>query len=126
MKALSFRRSLIRKRVFHTLVPTSRARMDNASSPISDTQISPLASDRERSTKVSSKASTAAPLSPAMQQYRQFKAQYPGYVLFFRMGDFYEMFWEDAKLAAKTLGVALTSRNKGAPDEIPMAGVPFH
>lgn len=61
-----------------------------------------------------------------MQQYQQFKAQYPGYVLFFRMGDFYEMFWDDAKIAAKALGVALTSRNKGQPDEIPMAGVPFH
>src|SRR4051812_20675325 len=67
-----------------------------------------------------------ASLSPAMRQYQQFKAQYPEYVLFFRMGDFYEMFWEDAKQAAKTLGVALTSRNKGAVDEIPMAGVPFH
>ena len=65
-------------------------------------------------------------LSPAMRQYQQFKAQHPGYVLFFRMGDFYEMFWEDAVTAAKTLGVALTSRNKGAADEIPMAGVPFH
>jgi DNA mismatch repair protein MutS len=65
-------------------------------------------------------------LSPAMRQYQAFKAKYPGYVLFFRMGDFYEMFWEDAQTAAKTLGVALTSRNKGAADEIPMAGVPFH
>src|SRR5438045_284220 len=68
-------------------------------------------------------------LSPAMRQYQQFKAQYPGYVLFFRMGDFYEMFWDDAKLAAKTLGVALTSRSRGgidADDAIPMAGVPFH
>src|SRR5438067_9748230 len=65
-------------------------------------------------------------LSPAMRQYQQFKAQYPGYVLFFRMGDFYEMFWDDAYAAAKALGIALTSRNKGAPDEIPMAGVPFH
>jgi DNA mismatch repair protein MutS len=65
-------------------------------------------------------------LSPAMRQYRQFKEQHPGYVLFFRMGDFYEMFWEDALVCAKTLGVALTSRNKGSPDEIPMAGVPFH
>ncbi|HEV7298173.1 MAG TPA: DNA mismatch repair protein MutS [Tepidisphaeraceae bacterium] len=65
-------------------------------------------------------------LSPAMRQYQQFKAQHPGYVLFFRMGDFYEMFWEDAKTAAKVLGVALTSRNKGSPDEIPMAGIPFH
>src|SRR5271170_844578 len=70
-------------------------------------------------------AATSA-LSPAMRQYQQFKAQHPGYVLFYRMGDFYEMFWEDAILAAKTLGVALTSRNKGAADEIPMAGVPFH
>ena len=76
---------------------------------------------------------TAAPdksqLSPAMRQYQQFKEQYPGYVLFFRMGDFYEMFWEDARTAAKALGVALTSRSKGGPDAadaIPMAGVPFH
>src|SRR5687768_15286667 len=70
-----------------------------------------------------------ATLSPAMRQYQQFKSQYPGYVLFFRMGDFYEMFWEDAKVAAKTLGVALTSRSKGGlngEDAIPMAGVPFH
>ena len=68
-------------------------------------------------------------LSPAMRQYQQFKAQYPGYVLFFRMGDFYEMFWDDAQLAAKVLGVALTSRSKGGlngEDAIPMAGVPFH
>src|SRR3954454_12578225 len=70
-----------------------------------------------------------ADLSPAMRQYQQFKAQYPNYILFFRMGDFYEMFWEDAKIAAKTLGVALTSRSKGGlagDDAIPMAGVPFH
>src|ERR1700756_3148728 len=68
----------------------------------------------------------AANLSPAMRQYQQFKSKYPGYVLFFRMGDFYEMFWEDAQVCNKVLGVALTSRNKGSPDEIPMAGVPFH
>src|SRR2546421_8337972 len=70
-----------------------------------------------------------APLSPAMRQYQQFKAQYPGYMLFFRMGDFYEMFWEDAKLAHKVMGVTLTSRSRGGPnaqDAIPMAGVPFH
>ncbi len=67
-----------------------------------------------------------AKLSPAMRQYRQFKDQHPGYVLFFRMGDFYEMFWDDARVCSRVLGVALTSRNKGSPDEIPMAGVPFH
>ncbi len=73
--------------------------------------------------------SPAAQLSPAMRQYQQFKAQYPDYCLFFRMGDFYEMFWEDAQLAAKVLGVALTSRSKGGldgADSIPMAGVPYH
>src|SRR5215212_9680554 len=71
----------------------------------------------------------AAQLSPAMRQYQQFKSQYPDYCLFFRMGDFYEMFWEDAQLAAKVLGVALTSRSKGGldgADSIPMAGVPYH
>ena len=67
-----------------------------------------------------------ANLSPAMRQYRQFKDDHPGYVLFFRMGDFYEMFWDDARTCSRVLGVALTSRNKGSPDEIPMAGVPFH
>lgn len=74
-------------------------------------------------------AEAAKALPPAMRQYQQFKNQYPDYVLFFRMGDFYEMFWEDAKLAAKVLGVALTSRSRGglgAEDAIPMAGVPFH
>src|SRR5436309_3019891 len=73
--------------------------------------------------------SASAPLSPAMRQYQQFKAQYPDYVLFFRMGDFYEMFWDDAELASRVLGVALTSRSKGGlegADSIPMAGVPFH
>ena len=74
-------------------------------------------------------ASAKPELSPAMRQYQQFKTQYPNYVLFFRMGDFYEMFWDDARLASKVLGVTLTSRSRGgpdAPDAIPMAGVPFH
>lgn len=76
-------------------------------------------------------ADKAAPtsLTPAMRQYQQFKAQYPDYVLFFRMGDFYEIFWQDAIIASKVLGVALTTRSKGgleAAEAIPMAGVPFH
>lgn len=61
-------------------------------------------------------------LSPAMRQYAGFKKQHPGYVLFFRMGDFYELFHEDARLASRTLGIALTQRTEG----VPMAGVPFH
>jgi DNA mismatch repair protein MutS len=74
-------------------------------------------------------AAPAAALSPAMRQYQEFKRKHPDYVLFFRMGDFYEMFWDDARLAARVLGVTLTSRSRGgldADDAIPMAGVPFH
>ena len=48
--------------------------------------------------------------TPMMQQYLRIKAQHPDVLLFYRMGDFYEMFWEDAQVAAKTLGLALTSR----------------
>ena len=57
-----------------------------------------------------------------MKQFHRFKKQHPGCVLFFRMGDFYEMFYDDAQLAHKVLGVTLTQRTKG----IPMAGVPYH
>jgi len=60
-----------------------------------------------------------------MRQYRKFKEAYPDYILFFRMGDFYEMFYEDAKIASRVLGLALTSRSKG-PTAIPLAGVPYH
>src|SRR5690242_393956 len=59
-----------------------------------------------------------------MQQYREIKARHPGAILFFRMGDFYEMFEDDAQLAARELGLTLTSRNNGAAAEIPLAGVP--
>ena len=70
-----------------------------------------------------------ASLTPAMRQVVEFKRAHPGYVLFFRMGDFYEMFWDDARVAARTLGITLTTRSKGAVDDaesVPMAGVPFH
>ncbi len=60
-----------------------------------------------------------------MRQYRSFKEQYPDYILFFRMGDFYEMFYDDAKTASRVLGLALTSRSKG-PTAIPLAGIPYH
>lgn len=65
-------------------------------------------------------------LSPVMRQYQQFKKQHPGYVLFFRMGDFYELFFEDATLANKVLGITLTTHNKAGADPVPMAGVPYH
>ena len=63
--------------------------------------------------------------TPAMQQYHRMKAEHPGALLFFRMGDFYELFFEDAKIAAPVLDIALTSRAKDQGGEpIPMCGVP--
>jgi len=59
-----------------------------------------------------------------MQQYREIKARHPDTILFFRMGDFYEMFEDDAKLGARVLGLTLTSRNNGGASEVPLAGVP--
>ncbi len=61
-----------------------------------------------------------------MQQYYSLKEQYPDAILFFRLGDFYEMFGDDAKIAAKVLEIALTSREAGAQGRIPMCGVPHH
>src|SRR5256712_9405628 len=63
------------------------------------------------------------PETPLMQQYREIKARYPQTILFFRMGEFYEMFEDDAKLAARELGLTLTSRNNGGAAEGPLAGV---
>ncbi|MBM4359832.1 MAG: DNA mismatch repair protein MutS, partial [Deltaproteobacteria bacterium] len=65
-------------------------------------------------------------LTPVMEQYRDAKLAYPDAILFFRLGDFYEMFNDDAVVAARELQLTLTSRNKGAPDQVPMAGVPYH
>jgi DNA mismatch repair protein MutS len=61
-----------------------------------------------------------------MRQYLAAKTAHPDALLFFRMGDFYELFFDDAVVAAKALELTLTSRNKGSPDAIPMAGVPHH
>jgi DNA mismatch repair protein MutS len=64
--------------------------------------------------------------TPMMRQYLAIKAQHPDAILFYRMGDFYEMFLRDAELAAPLLDIALTSRDKGSDDPIPMCGVPVH
>ena len=67
----------------------------------------------------------SAPAStPLMQQYREIKARHQSAILFFRMGDFYEMFYEDAETAARVLGLTLTARNNGGAAEVPLAGVP--
>lgn len=65
-------------------------------------------------------------LTPAMQQYVDMKKQYSDCVLFFRMGDFYETFWEDAKICSKLLDIILTSKNKNADNPIPMSWIPYH
>ncbi|MCS7258053.1 MAG: DNA mismatch repair protein MutS [candidate division WOR-3 bacterium] len=63
-------------------------------------------------------------LTPLLQQYHRIKARYKDAILLFRMGDFYEMFYEDAKLGAKILGLTLTSRNHGKSSRVPLAGIP--
>jgi DNA mismatch repair protein MutS len=63
-------------------------------------------------------------VTPLMQQYREVKARHPQTIVFFRMGEFYEMFEDDAKLAARELGLTLTSRNNGGAADVPLAGVP--
>lgn len=64
--------------------------------------------------------------TPMMQQYLQLKAQNPDILLFYRMGDFYELFYDDAKKAAALLDISLTKRGASAGEPIPMAGVPYH
>ncbi len=65
-------------------------------------------------------------LTPAMKQYVKLKASHPDSLLLFRLGDFYELFFEDAKIASNVLEIALTTRERGKQDPIPMCGVPYH
>jgi DNA mismatch repair protein MutS len=71
-------------------------------------------------------AKTEEKLTPAMKQFHHFKQKYPDAVLFFRMGDFYETFHEDARTVSRVLGLVLTSRGKSAGNPIPLAGLPYH
>ncbi|HNE02150.1 MAG TPA: DNA mismatch repair protein MutS, partial [Plasticicumulans sp.] len=61
-----------------------------------------------------------------MQQYLRTRAEHPGVLLFYRMGDFYELFYDDARKAARLLDITLTARGASAGEPIPMAGVPYH
>ncbi|MEO6394499.1 MAG: DNA mismatch repair protein MutS [Devosia sp.] len=71
-------------------------------------------------------AEPATPITPMMGQYLEIKSVNPGYLLFYRMGDFYEMFFEDAEIASQALGIVLTRRGKHQGADIPMCGVPVH
>jgi len=66
------------------------------------------------------------PLTPMLRQYHEIKKQYPGTLLFFRLGDFYELFFEDALLGSKEMEITLTARHKDSGNPVPMCGVPYH
>src|ERR1700675_3326424 len=66
------------------------------------------------------------PTTPLMQQYHAVKQQHPGALLLFRLGDFYELFYDDAVVASRLLQITLTARNKEKGQAVPMCGVPYH
>src|SRR5215203_1751355 len=65
-------------------------------------------------------------ITPMLRQYLEIKKNYPGTILFFRLGDFYEMFNEDAILGSRELEITLTARHKDSANPIPMCGIPYH
>ena len=67
-----------------------------------------------------------AELTPMMQQYMKTKEEYKDCILFYRLGDFYEMFFDDAKIASKELELTLTGKNCGLEERAPMCGIPYH
>src|SRR5262245_15166025 len=72
------------------------------------------------------KANDATRVTPMMEQYIEIKAANPDCLLFYRMGDFYELFFQDAEVASRALGIVLTKRGKHLGRDIPMCGVPVH
>src|SRR4051812_19126925 len=95
--------------------------------PVKDMASQATAEEQAESPAEGSESARAlADATPMMRQYRETKALNPEAILFFRLGDFYEMFYEDAVKAAGILGITLTSRSKGSTDKVPMCGVPYH
>jgi DNA mismatch repair protein MutS len=82
--------------------------------------------DAASETAASPRAETKSDGTPLMRQYAEIKTRNPGAVLLYRMGDFYEMFNEDARIASRVLGLTLTSRNHGGAENTPLAGFPYH
>ena len=85
-----------------------------------------MTSATSTATKNNKKSAETASHTPMMQQYLRIKAEHPNTLLFYRMGDFYELFYDDAKKAAKILDITLTARGQSAGNPIPMAGIPYH
>jgi len=81
---------------------------------------------KSQGSETDKRATGTSDLTPAMKQYMELKSRYQDSILFFRMGDFYEMFFEDAVIAAKILEITLTSRNKNKEGSIPLCGFPYH
>ena len=75
---------------------------------------------------VTARVAGSPQLTPMLRHYLEIKAQHPGAIVLYRMGDFFELFFEDAEIAAPVLQVQLTARQKGTPSEAPMCGVPHH
>ncbi len=71
-------------------------------------------------------AKSSVNLTPMLRQYLEVKEQHQDAILFFRMGDFYEMFFDDAHKASAILEITLTSRNKNSENTVPMCGIPYH
>ncbi len=65
-------------------------------------------------------------MTAMMEQYLKTKSEYQDHILFYRLGDFYEMFFEDAQIASKVLGLTLTGKDCGEPERAPMCGIPYH
>ncbi|NBO66947.1 MAG: DNA mismatch repair protein MutS, partial [Acidobacteria bacterium] len=65
-------------------------------------------------------------MTPMLRQYHEIKKQYPGTILFFRLGDFYELFFDDAILGSREMEITLTARQKESGNPVPMCGVPHH
>src|SRR6186997_153854 len=78
---------------------------------------------RDRAVDVSARTPAETPL---MRQYLDVKSRHPDAIVFFRLGDFYEMFYEDAVYVARALSLTLTTRDKGKDDPVPMCGIPHH
>lgn len=102
-----------------------RTRLQQALFTLKDNQVPPSITHLTEEKHSMSDPKTAQH-TPMMQQYLRTKSEHPNEILFYRMGDFYELFFDDAKRASKLLDITLTSRGKSAGEPIPMAGVPFH
>ncbi|MGJ8528696.1 DNA mismatch repair protein MutS [Maritalea sp.] len=99
---------------------------DVAQAPLTGSPREGARQESAQTSKTSAASKPSPQLTPMMAQYFEIRAVNPGYLLFYRMGDFYELFFDDAEIASRALGIALTKRGKHLEQDIPMCGVPVH